>query len=330
MSSATDMENIKLIPSLKSISKQELYDNWEKNAPKIMFGEHQLSLDISEDVGEFFREKAKKELRETPEIVAQGFKELKELISEEPDLHVPKDMEDFLIVFLRPCKWYAKSAFTLMKRYYRFRLTHSHLYKDLTISKEKTAICAGLVWPLPLRTKDGCRVVVVDCGKWDPKEVSVDECLKGIIMGLFLTFVEYKTQIAGVHVILDVEGTSFGQLKHATASLIKTLSHFLQRCLPIRNKGIHIVNQSRVVKIALALVKPFTEDKYRKRIYVHGTNWKSLMTHIDKRALPKKYDGDIEMPKEECGVALWQNLLYLEPAFLAELQYGYKTDKDKM
>ncbi|XP_011877591.1 PREDICTED: alpha-tocopherol transfer protein-like isoform X2 [Vollenhovia emeryi] len=329
-SSTTDMENIKLIPSLESISKQELYDNWEKNAPKIMFGEHQLSLDISEDVGEFFREKAKKELRETPEVVAQGFKELKELISEEPDLHVPKDMEDFLIVFLRPCKWYAESAFILMQRYYRFRQTYSHLYKDLSISKDKTAMCAGMVILLPLRTKDGSRVVVVDCGKWDPKEVSVDECVKGIIIGLFLTFVEYKTQIAGGHIILDVEGTSFGQLRHATVSLLKMMSHFLQRCLPIRVKGFHVVNQSRVVNVALALIKRFMEEKYRDRIYIHGTNWESLMTHIDKRALPKKYDGDIEMPKEECGVALWQNFLYLEPMFLAELQYGYKTDKDKM
>ncbi|XP_011877600.1 PREDICTED: alpha-tocopherol transfer protein-like [Vollenhovia emeryi] len=324
------MENIKPIPSLESISIQELYDNWEQNAPKIKFGEHQLFYDIIGDVGEFLLEKAKKELRETPEVVAKGFKELKELISEEPDLHVPKDMEDFLIVFLRPCKWYAESAFSLMQRYYRFRQTYSHLYKDLSISKEKTIMCAGLVWFLPLRTKDGCRVVVFNCGKWDPKEISVDQCIRGWLVNVFMAFIENKTQIAGVHFILDVEGTSFSQLRHATVPLLRMLSHFLQRCMPFRIKGVHLVNQSRVVNVALALMKPFMEEKYRKRIYTHGINWESLMTHIDKRALPKKYGGEIEMPEEQYCVTLWQSLLYFEPAFVGELQYEYKTDKDKM
>jgi len=70
--------------------KQELYERWLKYAPKLMFGEHQLSIELNEDVGDFFIQKAKEELRETPEVVAQGFKELRELLAGTKSLIVSK------------------------------------------------------------------------------------------------------------------------------------------------------------------------------------------------------------------------------------------------
>ncbi|XP_018055044.1 PREDICTED: uncharacterized protein LOC108691682 [Atta colombica] len=185
---------IKDKPPVITVCKQELYEHWLKNAPKIMFGEHQLSIEISE-IDEFFIQKAKKDLRETPEIVAQGFKELKELLAGEPDLQVP-DIDDFYIMFLRPCKWYAKSAFSLIKRYYRFRLNYPHIYTDLLVTKQKTALCAGLIYPLPIRTQKGSRVLIVEAGKrWKPKEVSINDFFKGMLLILYLAMVEYKTQV---------------------------------------------------------------------------------------------------------------------------------------
>jgi len=70
-------------------NKQELYEHWLKYAPKLMFGEHQLSIELK-DVGDFFIQKAKEELRETPEVVAQGFKELRELLAGTKSLIVSK------------------------------------------------------------------------------------------------------------------------------------------------------------------------------------------------------------------------------------------------
>lgn len=65
---------------VKVVVKEELYEHWKKNAPKLMFGEHQLSIELNE-VGEFFIQKAKEELRETPEVVAESLKELKKLLA---------------------------------------------------------------------------------------------------------------------------------------------------------------------------------------------------------------------------------------------------------
>lgn len=82
-SSTSTEENVKF----PVVSKQEIYDNWQKNATKIMFGEHQLCIEIN-DLDEFFVQKAKEELRETPEVIAQGFKELRELLAGNKNLIV--------------------------------------------------------------------------------------------------------------------------------------------------------------------------------------------------------------------------------------------------
>lgn len=56
---------------------------------------------------------AEKELRETPEVVKQGIEELRELLKNDPSIHFEDD-EEFLMIFLRPCKFYAKSAYELV------------------------------------------------------------------------------------------------------------------------------------------------------------------------------------------------------------------------
>lgn len=314
---------------LAVVCKQEMYEHWLKNAPKLMFGEYQLAVEVNE-VGEFFVKKAKEELRETPEVVAQGFKELREFLAGEPNLHLP-DIEDFYITFLRPCKWYAKSAFSLIKRYYRFRLNYPNIYSDLRINKDKVAICAGLIYPLPLRTKEGCRVLVVEAGKrWKPKEVSLNDFFKGLIFVLFLAMVEYRTQIAGAHIILDVEGLSLSHLTYITPSFAKMLVDFIQKCLPTRLKGIHVVNQSFIFNMAFAIFKPFLEEKIRNRIHFHGTNWESLTAFIEKRVLLKRHGGELKMPEGQYGVMFWQNMLSCEPAIEADQHYGYITDNDNI
>lgn len=83
-----------------------------------------------------------------------------------------------------------------MKRFYRFRQNHQHIFIDLLPSNEKTCICANLVYPLPFRAKDGSRILIIESGKrWNPKEVSLNDYFKGFVMCLYLALSETKTQV---------------------------------------------------------------------------------------------------------------------------------------
>lgn len=75
-SSSTIIEDKKL----KYPCKQDVFQKWQENGSKIKFGEHQLNFDL-DGIDEFFSQKAKEELRETPEIIADSYNELRKLIA---------------------------------------------------------------------------------------------------------------------------------------------------------------------------------------------------------------------------------------------------------
>lgn len=58
---------------------------------------------------------ARKEIRETPEVREEALKELRELLHAAEDLYYG-DEEDLLIIFLRACHFYPKSALEMVRK----------------------------------------------------------------------------------------------------------------------------------------------------------------------------------------------------------------------
>lgn len=69
-------------------------------------------VDVSPETPELL-EAAKTLLFETPERREKGFKELRELLKANTDLHYRND-DAFLEIILRCCHWYAESALKLV------------------------------------------------------------------------------------------------------------------------------------------------------------------------------------------------------------------------
>ncbi|MCH1927441.1 hypothetical protein L6232_21820, partial [Shewanella sp. C31] len=80
---------------------------------------------------------AKNELRETPEVVQEALKKLRELVQNDPTINFRTD-DEILTIFLRPCKYYPESALALMKRAADFKDKHT-LIANLMPDDEKVA-----------------------------------------------------------------------------------------------------------------------------------------------------------------------------------------------
>lgn len=300
------------------------YDREEKrrNMPELRIGSSTMHVDFGEIDGEY-AEKARVELRETPEVVEQAFKDIRTLLAGEPELIVP-DEDEFYVKFLRPCKWYAKSAFELMKRFYQFRVNHPRLCDDLLPSKERNVLVSDVFLPMPDRTKDGCRVLLIQAGKkWNPKKVTTDELFKAAMLSLGAAMAEPKTQVAGVHVVLDMHGFSLSQVTYFTPSFAGMVTDWLQRCVPCRLKGIHVMNQPFVFNMVFALFKPFLQEKTRKRIHFHGSNKDSLTAHIGGHVMPTTLGGELILPDEPIGETVWKHFCWFEEEFEEGNRYGY-------
>lgn len=107
------------------------------------------------------------------------------LFPAETNLHVPV-IDEFFIAFLRPCKYYPKSAFervrvkkrnpgdTLykknfflsfqMKKYYKLKQKHPRLFEDLYPMSVRHVYEQDILTLLPLRDKKGSRMLLMEVG----------------------------------------------------------------------------------------------------------------------------------------------------------------------
>lgn len=235
---------------------------------------------------------AEKELRETPENVAQGIVQLRELVENDKTIYYKTD-DKILIMYLRPCKFYAKSAYELMKRIAQFREKYKDILENLLPIDEKVAFTEYQVVNV-LKNRDhlGRRVLMVNCGAiWDPSKVTTDQIFRMFYLIHQSALLEEETQIKGVVVIMDYDGLGMKQVKALTPSFSMKLLGFIQDAMPLRLKEVHMVKQPFIFNMVWQIFKPFIKEKLKNRIHFHGSKMASLHKFIPPTHLPKEYDG---------------------------------------
>lgn len=247
---------------------------------------------------------AEKELRETEENVKNGIVALRKLLEEDKTIYFRTD-DEFLIIFLRPCKFYPESAYALMQRIADFKVKHASLLDNLMPSDEKTSIFENnVVNVLKNRDHKRRRVLLVNAGKtWDPSKVSADQMFRLFYLIHEAAVLEPESQVRGVVVIMDFDGLSMKQVMGLTPSFSMRLLSFIQDAMPLRLKEVHFVKQPFLFDVVWRMFKPFTKEKLRKRMYFHGSKMNSLHEHLLPSHLPKNYGG--ELPEIDYTAADW-------------------------
>ncbi|XP_014219784.1 clavesin-1 [Copidosoma floridanum] len=268
---------------------------------------------------------AVKELRETEANVREGLQKLRQLLEAEKTLNFKTDDDDFLKIFLRPCKYYPESALALMRRIADFKQKHAALLDNITPSDEKYAFMEhNVINVLKHRDHKRRRVMIVNAGgKWDPSKISADQMFRLFYMVHEAAVLEPETQVHGVVVIMDFDGLSMKQVLALTPSFSMRLLSFIQEAMPLRLKEVHYVNQPFLFNMVWQMFKPFVKEKLKSRMYFHGTKMKSLHAHMVPSHLPKNYGG--QLPEIDYTSADWYPTIIKYEDHIREMnKYGYK------
>lgn len=237
---------------------------------------------------------AAEELRETPEIVAKALEELKQLLKNDDTIHF-RDDDEFLMIFLRPCKFYAESAYALMKRIAEFKKKNHELLDNLMPEDERESFTNHkVVNVLTDRDHLGRRVLVVNTGAlWDPSKVTTDSIFRMFYLIHQAALLEPESQIRGVVVIMDYEGLGMKQVRAFSPTFSFRLLSFIQDAMPLRLKEVHMVKQPYIFNLVWTMFKPFIKEKLGKRIHFHGSKMASLHKFMDPSCLPENYGGKL-------------------------------------
>lgn len=153
----------------------------------------------------------------------------------------------------------------------------------------------------------------------------LDEVFKGCVIFLEAATLEPETQVHGAVVIFDMDGLSLQQTWQFTPAFAKRIVDWLQDSVPLRIKGIHIVNQPKIFQIVFALFKPFLREKLRNRIIFHGTDMASLHKHISPKCLPAQYGGTSEVQRVS-GHQWFEMLSQCDDEYNAINSYGVRKE----
>lgn len=117
-------------------------------------------------------------------------------------------------------------------------------------------------------------------------------------------FDEKETIENGVTVLIDMKGYTWKMLKWLTPANVKIAAQTAD-LTPIKHMEFHIINSSRLLNTAVALIFPFLGQRLKDQIHFHYADMTSLHKHIGSDALPQEYGG----AEEVNTAAMYENLI---------------------
>ncbi|KAE8740317.1 hypothetical protein FOCC_FOCC014165 [Frankliniella occidentalis] len=262
----------------------------------VQMGEYVLRFE-SEDFGKEYEERARLELRETPESTKEACEKLREILKADAELDVPYEEENFLVTFLRPTHFYPESAYERMQNFFKFKVKYPKYCANLIPSRERNVFEQGILTVFPNRDHLGRRVLLIEAGTVLPgRDLQGRDAGAG---GGHLRAADAGVRRAG-H---PGHGRSRPHARVAVHSGLRQGRRGVGAgerpadCIPVRLKGVHIINQPYVFNMVFAIFKPLLNAKLRNRIHFHGTDRQSLLNHVDAKCLPKTYGGEVNIPE---------------------------------
>ncbi|XP_073848513.1 alpha-tocopherol transfer protein-like [Musca autumnalis] len=233
------------------------------------------------------------ELNEIPTRIPDDLKALKLWIEQKPHLKARMD-DQFLIQFLRGCKYSMEKAKGKIISFYTLKTNFPHIFGiyDLDNKKLREFTRLGCVAPLPTPLNDnGCRLIMCHCN-YNPNEFQIEEIYHpALVMYEILAIDDPYAGICGVITIIDMSKVTMAHIMQANVIFVKAVITYMEKCQTLRIKSICFVNIPSVAHSFFKMFMPLLSEKLRQRIFLFA-NLEELQQHIPLKYLPEYYGGE--------------------------------------
>ncbi|XP_065367111.1 alpha-tocopherol transfer protein-like [Calliphora vicina] len=264
------------------------------------------------------------ELNEDPSRIENDLQTLKTWIDQQPHLRARTD-DQFLLAFLRGCKYSLEKAKSKIDKYYMLRSKFPELFalRDLDDDKIKEIIRIGfgVVLPTPLN-ETGPRIMLVRNGIYDPNKYDFLDIMR--VAQAYNEIIMWEDDVAiinGFVHISDLKGWTKQHFFKVTPSMMKKVMVYSEDAMPLRPKASHVINAPSVFESVFNVFKHLMTEKQVNRMTIYGSNIEKMYEKIPLKYLPKEYGGENGSIPEL--IAEWeQKILSYRDYFLEEANYG--------
>ncbi|KYN21599.1 Clavesin-2 [Trachymyrmex cornetzi] len=94
--------------------------------------------------------------------------------------------------------------------------------------------------------------------------------------------------------IVDIAKTQFGHLIKLSVNSLRKALEYAQEGIPLRLKGIYVVNATWIIDKVMALMRPFMKREFFEIIRIYSGDISDLYPLIPPECLPKDYGGELD------------------------------------
>ncbi|XP_030565404.1 alpha-tocopherol transfer protein-like [Drosophila novamexicana] len=235
---------------------------------------------------------AKERLNEDPDRIEADLEALKTWIAQQPHLN-PRTDDQFLVGFLRGCKYSLEKTKSKLDKYYTLRTKYPELFSvtDVDDPKLREIHRMGPIVYLP-NTLDGARIGMFRIGITPTDKYNIVDVMRvGQVMQEIGLLEDDNAIINGVVLIMDMKSATAAHMFQMTPGLAKKMTVFNEEAFPMRPKAQHFVNTIPGFETVFNMIKPMMSKKQQERLFVHG-KMESLTEHVPLKYLPKEYGGE--------------------------------------
>lgn len=180
----------------------------------------------------------------------------------------------------------------MLERFMTSCRAYPQWFQSLTFDDDRmrTLYESGYIFPLKKRTRNGCRVILIQAKRLDTKIFSFSDVLKVINFVIFTLLEEHETQIAGFVYIIDHKDITMDYISVFSLMDMKNYLKLIQNVIPCRQKQAIFVNLPSIAVALTDFAKSFVSSKLKERAHFYKDIDK-LYDHVEKDILPQEYGG---------------------------------------
>lgn len=232
------------------------------------------------------------ELNEEPDRIQADIDALRLWLNQTPNLKSRED-DQFLVTFLRGCKYSLEKAKKKIELFYTARTVTPEFFskRDPRDPFMMEIINLGLIMPLPVdESKIDPRIILTRLGGNNYSKYDFMSVMKVTYLMADWCLINSDVTVISGHInVVDLKDCGVSLITQITPTMIKKLSSLLEP-FPVRIKAIHLVNPPKGIETAFKLFMGVCPEKLRNRVQMHE-NFEELQKVVDKKHLPIEYGG---------------------------------------
>ncbi|XP_075164990.1 alpha-tocopherol transfer protein-like [Haematobia irritans] len=235
------------------------------------------------------------ELGEVPSRVPEDLAALRDWLKLQPHLKV-RDEDQFLIQFLRGCKYSLERAKQKIDLFYSLKSKYPEMMNVTNVDDPKfREVCRlGCSLVMPRSLNQTGPTITVFRFNFPTNKFTIDDVFQSTVAIHEIMMMEDPyASIHGIVYIIDYALATAGHYMQMSPSFCKKLISVLEKSMPLRIKKVYYINASVAAQQFFKIIIPFCSQKLQQRIHIMGDNLDELRNELSPKNLPKDYGGEL-------------------------------------